>query len=126
MARTYHVDVARHAADCDFKWIDNLLSRFDLPGIEGGTQGVARRLTLRGIYHVALVRRLTRELGVSVPAAVTLTTQLLTTDAIHVELGPHLALHLDRRAFERDVERATEVAAESLAPARRGRPPARR
>ena len=126
MARSYHVDVARHAADCDAKWLDNLLSRFAIPGVDGGTQGVARRLTLRGIYHVALVRRLTRDLGVSVPAAVVLAAELLTTDAVHVELGSHLALHLDRRAFEREVEGATESAAESLAPARRGRPPARR
>jgi hypothetical protein len=126
MARSYHVDVVRHAANADAKWIDNLLSHFELPGVDGGRQGVARRLSLRGIYHVALVRRLTRDLGVSMTAGVSLAGQLLETDAVHVEVGPNLSLHLDRRAFERDIERATHDAAESLAPARRGRPPARR
>ncbi|HEY4217795.1 MAG TPA: hypothetical protein VGM67_11705 [Gemmatimonadaceae bacterium] len=125
MARGYHVDVAAHAADADRKWIDNLLSHFDVPGVDGGRQGVARRLTLLGIYRVAMIRRLTRELGLSTSVAVSLAEQLFETDSVHVDLGPHLQVRFDRHAFERDVERATLDAAESLAPARRGRPPAR-
>jgi hypothetical protein len=126
MARSYHVDIATFAADADRKWIDNLLSHFDIPGVDGGRQGVARRLSLLGICRVAMIRRLTRELGVSAAVAVSLTGQLFETDTTHLELGPHLQLRFDRRAFERDVETAALEAAESLAPARRGRPPARR
>ena len=126
MARGYHVDVATVAADADGKWVDNLLSRFEITGVEGGRQGVARRLSLLAICRVALVRQLTRELGLSAAAAVSLAERLFETDTIHVDLGPNLELRFDRRAFERDIERATLDAAESLAPARRGRPPAHR
>jgi hypothetical protein len=126
MARSYHVDIATVAADADRKWVDNLLSRFDIAGVEGGRQGVARRLSLLAICRVALVRQLTRELELSTAVAVSLAGRLFETDAVHVDLGPNVELRFDRRAFERDIERATLEAAESLAPARRGRPPAHR
>ncbi|MDB4877297.1 MAG: hypothetical protein JWM41_3743 [Gemmatimonadetes bacterium] len=126
MARSYHVEIAQHAADADAKWVDNLLSHFNIPGVEGGRQGVARRISLHGIYHVALIRRLTRGLTVSVDAAVSLARHLLTTDAEHLSLSGGLSLHLDRRVFEREVDAALAVAVESVAPARRGRPPLRR
>jgi hypothetical protein len=41
-------------------------------------------------------------------------------------LGGHLSLRIDRSAFQREIDHATQDAAESVAPARRGRPPARR
>src|SRR6185437_1351802 len=100
MARGYHIDIAAYAADADHKWIDNLLSHFELPGVEGGRQGVARRLSLLGICRVAMVRRLTRELGVGTAVAVSLTERLFETDSVHVDVGPHVELRFDRRAFE--------------------------
>ena len=72
MARAYHIDVASHASDADRKWLDNLLSHFDVPGVEGGRQGVARRLRRPGSYRGAIIRRLTGVLGVSAAGAVSL------------------------------------------------------
>jgi hypothetical protein len=126
VSRSYHVDIAQHAAGADQKWVDNLLSHFDIPGTDGGRQGVARRLSLQGIRHVALVRLLTRELGLSSDTAVSLSGRLLTTDATHVGFSSGLSLHLDRRTFEAHVDAAVAIAVESVAPARRGRPPLRR
>jgi hypothetical protein len=73
-----------------------------------------------------MIRRLTAELGISTAVAVSLAERLFETDAVHVEVGPHVELRFDRRSFERDVERGALEAAEAIAPARRGRPPARR
>ncbi len=126
MARSYHADIARHVANADAKWIDNLLSHFNVPGVAGGRQGMARHISQHGIYHVVLIRRLASELGVSTGAAVSLAGQLLETDATHVDVGQHISLRFDRAAFQRQVDHDTRDAAESVAPARRGRPPARR
>src|SRR4051812_17824908 len=65
MARFYHVDIARHAVGADAKWLDNLLSPFDVPRVQGGTSREARRITPAGIYHIALIRPLTRDPGPS-------------------------------------------------------------
>jgi hypothetical protein len=126
MARVYHVEIARHAADADPKWVDNLLSHFSVPGVENARQGVARRVTLSGVYHVALIRRLNRELGLSVSSAVALASRLLASDAARASVAPGLELHIDRSAFERDVDRRVSESVESSSRPRRGRPPRRR
>ena len=100
MARLYHVEIARHAAGADPKWVDNLLSHFSVPGVESARQGVARRITLSGVYHVALIRRLNRELGVSVSSAVALASRLLASDSARASVAPGLELHIDRSALE--------------------------
>lgn len=128
MTRYYHVDIAQHAAQADAKWVDNLLSHFDVPGVESGRQGVARRVSTHGVYHVALIRRLTVELGATTGRAVSIAQQLLAREGAgaHIPLFVGLEVRLDRSVFERSVDLAIEEAVESVAPARRGRPPLRR
>jgi hypothetical protein len=123
LARFYHLDIARFAANADLKWVDNLLSHFDVPGVERSRQGMARRISIDGIYHIVLVRLLNRELGVSVSAAVSLAAQLLDTEAGTVPMGRGLDLELDVGRFCREVDSAIAEGVESLEPARRGRPP---
>jgi hypothetical protein len=125
MVRSYHVEIARFAADADQKWVDNLLSRFDIPGVDSSHQGLSRRISDIGIYHIALIRALTAELEVSTARAVTLAGQLLTIpDAVIV--ADDLELVFDRPSFERRIDARVSEAVESIAPARRGRPPKRR
>jgi hypothetical protein len=125
MARSYHVEIARFAADADQKWVDNLLSRFDVPGVDSSKQGLSRRISDIGIYHIALIRELTAQLDVSTTRAVSLAGQLLTVpDAVVV--AEDLELVFDRTSFERRVGARVAEAVESIAPARRGRPPKRR
>ena len=59
MARLYHVDIARHVAAADHKWVDNLLSHFDIPGVEVGRQGSRDESPRTASDHIALVRVLT-------------------------------------------------------------------
>lgn len=125
MVRSYHVEIARFAADADQKWVDNLLSRFDVPGVDSSKQGLSRRISDVGIYHIALIRALTAELEVSTARAVTLAGQLLTgPDAVVV--ADDIELVFDRPSFERRIDDRVSEAVESIAPARRGRPPKRR
>ena len=125
MPKLYHVDIARHAATADHKWIDNLLSHFDVPGVEGGRQGSPRRITADGIQHIALVRILTSELGLSVAESNELAPRLLSADSAPISLGNGLELRLDLAEFRVNVNRLITDGVESVAPARRGRPPKR-
>ena len=122
MARSYHVDIARFAADADQKWVDNLLSHFTVPGVEGARQGVARRISIRGVYCLALVRQFTRDLGVPAEKAIVLANLLLTAESEQVRLSPALELRIDRRSFQQHIDARIAEAVESIVPARRGRP----
>jgi len=122
MARLYHVDIARHVASADHKWVDNLLSHFDIPGVEGGRQGSARRISADGIAYIALVRLLNRELGLSVANAVRVADKLLGAKRAELSIGSSLALRLDLTAFHSTVDRAIADGVESITPVRRGRP----
>ena len=127
MSRDYHVDIAQHAARADAKWVDNLLSHFDIPGVESGRQGTARRVSASGVYHVALVRRLTLDLGLNTARAVSIARQLLAGEVAepHFPVIVGLELRFDRSVFEHSVDLAIAEAVESVSPARRGRPPVR-
>lgn len=122
MARSYHIEVAQHAVGVDKKWVDNLLSHFEVPGVERARQGVARRISSRGIYHIALIHRLNRELGISVSSALSLATRLLASHAGRVRVGLWLELEVELPAMQHSLDRLIEEASEISAPARRGRP----
>jgi hypothetical protein len=123
LARHYHVDIARFAAGAESKWVDNLLSKFEVPGVEGARQGLSRRISADGIYHIALIRVLNRDMGISVPQAVLLATRLLSTEDGAVSLTEELELRLDVPRFRATLDTLIAEGVESLAPARRGRPP---
>src|SRR6185503_12603961 len=112
MARSYHVEIARFAADADQKWVDNLLSRFDIPGVDSSRQGLSRRISDVGIYHIALIRALTADLEVSTSRAVTLAGQLLTVPGA-VIVADDLELVFDRPSFERRIDARVSEAVES-------------
>jgi hypothetical protein len=121
--RYYHVDIARFAAHADHKWVDNLLSHHDIPGVEGARQGLARRISETGIYHIVLIRLLSREAGMSTATAVSVAGQLLSSHRASVSLAPDLEIALDRDAFYSRVDEQIAEAVEAVTPARRGRPP---
>jgi hypothetical protein len=125
LSRLYHVDIARFAAKADHKWVDNLLSHFAVPGVERARQGLARRISADGIHHIALIRVITRDLGVSTGTALTLAERLLSENAAKVDVEPGLSLTLDRVSFVRRIDAAIADAVEAVEPARRGRPPTR-
>jgi hypothetical protein len=126
MSRLYHVEIARHASGVNHKWVDNLLSHHAVPGVHNKKQGVARRITVDGVYHVALIARLNREMGVSVGSAVALAKKLLASESARATVGRGLELQVDRMALEREIDRRVEEAVEASTPPRRGRPPRRR
>jgi hypothetical protein len=124
LPRFYHIDLAQHVAGADARWVDNLLSRFALPGVDGAGRGSSRRLTATAIQHIALVRSLTDGLGLSTSAAVSLAGSLLS-GSVDADLaaGPWLRVAFRREEFLRHVDALIADGVESIAPTRRGRPP---
>src|SRR6185437_11111254 len=95
MARIYHIDVAAFAANADRKWVDNLVSHFDVDGVECARRGIARRISTDGLYRIALIRRLNAEVGISMSQAVHLADRLLAASEhpeSPVAIGDGLAL----------------------------------
>jgi hypothetical protein len=122
MTRLYHVDIARHAAAADHKWVDNLLSHYEIPGVDGGRQGSPRRLSHEGIQHIALVRLLTQELEIPVRSAVRIAKRLMVADSAPLAFGSGLELRLDLESFRLNVQALIADGVECVVPARRGRP----
>jgi hypothetical protein len=125
MARSYHIDFAAFVADVDRKWIDNLLSHFDIPGVASARQGVARRLSIDAIRVIVLVRALSSDGGLPLDRALSSATGLLESAVSRTPIGSWLELVLDRARFQREVDRRVAEAVESVVPRRRGRPPGR-
>ena len=122
VARSYHIEIARHAADANTKWVDNLLARFEVPGVHSDGQGSSRRISNVGVYHIALISQLAAALSLPLDAAVRLAIQLLGADPDAFVAFRGLELHFDRAAFVASVDERIAEAVESVVPARRGRP----
>jgi hypothetical protein len=111
------------------KWLDNLLSHHDLPGIERGRQGKDRRISDTGLLAVEIVRLLNYELAVPMARATELAATALGTrdrerSTVTTPSGVAVVLPLA------DIERVLRVriidAVETVAEVRRGRPAKKR
>jgi len=122
MARAYHLDVARYASGTEARWVENLLTRFALPGVESPGKGSSRRISNVGIYHVALVSRIVRTIGIPLEPASTLAAKLLAAPPGEPIVLGDLELRLDRAGFVASVDGLIAEAAELTLPKRRGRP----
>lgn len=123
MARSYDAAVAALTLDVPYKWIDNLLSRHRIHGVEQATQGTTRRLSPDAIVRIRVIRILNEELGVPVSRAVRLTDQLGGSPAHDIRLGDGAGtLTVDLEATERWIARRLGDAVESAPRRTRGRP----
>lgn len=122
MARSYDAAVAALTLDVPFKWIDNLLSRHRIPGVEHATQGITRRLSPSAIVRIRVIRILVEELGVPVGRAVAL-AERLTDGGQGIAFGDGAGtLRVDLDATERWVAHRLGDAVESAPRRTRGRP----
>jgi len=124
VGRSYHIDVARHVVAADDRWVDNLLARFDLPGVDSSGKGTSRRISALGIYHLALVADLVDSVGLSIESACRLAARLFgATPGDAVTPFPGLEIWFDRATFVAAVDARISEAVETIAVPRRGRPP---
>lgn len=120
--RTYHIDIAAHVASVERKWIDNLLSQFEIPGVERTRRGSSRRISPDGLYHIALTRQLVVELDTTVRSAVSLAGALLHAQTSEIVIFQSLSVRFDGRAYRSVIDARIHEAVEAIVPAKRGRP----
>lgn len=127
MARSYDAAVTALTIGAPFKWVDNLLSRYRIAGVQQDSQGTTRRLSPEAILRVHVVRILTEDLGLAVGRAVALAEELCVAQGGRVELAEGVAtITLNLEALERRISDRLRDAVESVPMRTRGRPPSRR
>ena len=125
MARSYDVRAVALTIGVSIKWVDNLLSHHQLPGITRSRQGVQRRVSDEGLVGIELTRLLTSGLGVSVGRAAELArTALASRSGSDVRVSPAIGMTLVFHLSEIETRLRERVidALESVARIRRGRP----
>jgi hypothetical protein len=123
MPRSYSVRLAALTTGADSKWIDNLLSRHQLPGVSRERRGVERRIDDEGLIAIELIRILNLELGVSMAAAISITAAMMVPHAAgHYETPSGLALHVPMSELEQRLLARLGDALEFVARVPRGRP----
>lgn len=123
--RSYHVATVSVALSCPTKWVDNVLSRHELPGVVRERQGITREVSFEALVHLAVVQTLIDELALPVERAVHLARELCARDGT-TAIGEHGTLRIDLGAVRADLTAALREAVEIATPPRRGRPPRRR
>lgn len=122
--RTYHLAAAALAIEAPAKWLDNLISQHQIPGVRRERRGVSRRISPDGLLHAALVRRLSADVGLPVGRAVVVARELVSADG--TLSFDRFALSVDLRDLRQLLELRLREVVETTVPARRGRPPRRR
>lgn len=126
MSRTYTVRAVALAIGVPSKWMDNLLSRHALPGVERSRQGVERRITDEGMLATEVARILNIELGVSMERAAAIARDMMnsrTGSETSFSTPSGLSLHFPVADIERRLRDRIMDALEAMARLPRGRPP---
>lgn len=123
LARSYNVAVATLALDVPHKWLDNILSRHRIPGVEQHRQGITRRLSLDALVALAIIHDLCQHLHLPANQAVAIATRLTAAEDTTLTLCEGtISLAADREAITRRVTERLAHAIESAPQPLRGRP----
>jgi hypothetical protein len=127
MGRTYSAIAVALATGVQRKWLDNLLSRYQLSGVTRSRQGVERRITAGALLTIEAIRILNLELGISVERAVAVAgasvNQLASNQQMIYATPSGLELTFPVVEIERRLRERMMAALESMAHSPRGRPP---
>ena len=125
MPRSYSTRAAALTVGVSIKWLDNVLSHHDLPGIARGRQGLERRITDDGLVAIELVRILSLDFGSPMARAVELAVVALESrqgeDAVLVT-RTGLTLTVPLGDLSRRLRERLQETLETLALPARGRP----
>jgi hypothetical protein len=123
--RSVDIKTAAFAVGVSAKWIDNLLSAHELPGIHRGRRGVQRRVTEDGLLAIEIVRLLTVELGMAVRIATNIALDATSRQEggwARAVVPSGIALLFPMADIQERLRRRLRDAVEAAVPIRRGRP----
>src|SRR6185312_11775282 len=95
----YNTATAATAIGVSSKWLDNLLSHNDIPGVQSESQGVSRRLSLAAVAQIALTKDLVDLLNVPVSTAVRVAADILADPQGEALAGSSIRLTMDLDEF---------------------------
>jgi len=124
LLRSYSARLVALTTGSSSQWLDNLLSRYVLPGVSRHHRGVERRINDEGLLAVELVRMLNLELGVSVENGVVIASHVLkrASPAPDFRTPSGLVLHFPLESIQQRLRSRLSEATEFVAQVRRGRP----
>jgi hypothetical protein len=125
MPRSYSTRAAALTIGVSAKWLDNVLSHHELPGVSRGKQGSERRISEAGLMGIELVRALVVDLGSPIARAAELAAEALAApddDRAVIRTSNGLVLTIPLREISRRLRERLAEALETMAPASRGRP----
>lgn len=127
MTITYDVKSVALAVAVSHKWLDNLLSHNDLPGVQRARQGVVRRISPDGLLAIEVARILVSDLGMPVWRAaeiVGIAFQHRRGPDLTVVTRSGLRLDIPVSAIVPHLQQRIAEAMEAIPRVPRGRPPA--
>ena len=118
----YNTSTTATALGVSEKWLDNLLSRNKIDGVQQARQGISRRLTVEAIMIIQTARALVEQAGMSVPTAVALAQTLVNVPGGIQRYSPYLTVHLQVETLRSTLIEQLAHAVEVTPTPTRGRP----
>ena len=122
--RAYTVAATAVALGVTTKWVDNVLSHHQVPGVLQARQGIARRVTPAALLVLDVALRLVRALALPMPQALETAHRLISARGTGIELPGVTSVQIkaDVETLTDDLNVRLERAVEMSPTPRRGRP----
>ena len=122
--RAYTVAATAVALGVTTKWVDNVLSHHQVPGVLQARQGIARRVTPAALLVLDVALRLVRALALPMPQALKTAHRLISARGTGIELPGVTSVQIkaDVETLTDDLNVRLERAVEMSPTPRRGRP----
>ena len=122
--RAYTVAATAVALGVNSKWIDNVLSHHEVPGVHQGRQGIPRRVTPTALLVLDVTLSLIRLLGIPLPQALEIAQRLVEARQGGITLSgvASIQIRADVETLTKDLNARLERAVEMTPSPRRGRP----
>jgi hypothetical protein len=122
--RAYTVAATAVALGVPPKWVDNVLSHHQVPGVLQERQGIARRVTPEAVLVLDIALKLVDSLALPLPDALKTAQRLVAARESGIELPGVTSIHLraDVKNLTDDLIIRLERAVEITPTPRRGRP----
>lgn len=122
MARAYTVGTLALTIDMPVRWVDNVLSHHNVPGVSQERQGVARKVAFDGVLHLALALKLIQDFEIPLAAALNLAYTIVTNGGRY-DTPTGIMISIDMGLLRTRIEARLAEAVEITPVPKRGRPP---
>ena len=122
MARAYTVGTAALALGVTTKWLDNVLSHFQLRGVHQQRQGIPRKVSVEAVLELSVALTLVTDLEIPTASALDLAS-ILAQNAGRHRTASGINIGVDLSTIRAGLEARLAQAVEITPLPKRGRPP---